>query len=310
MDSREKILEIIDNIKRVIKGQGEVLKLLVAGFLSDGHILLEDFPGTGKTTLAKTLAKTIGVNYKRVQFTPDLLPTDILGVSIYDQKSETFKIHKGPIFTNILLSDEINRASPRTQSALLESMEERQVSIDGVRYRLDDPFFVIATQNPIELSGTYPLPEAQLDRFAMKLSLGYISKEKEVEILSDKLVSDPLKDLTAVIDGDQLREIKEDISTIEVSDDIKNYIVEIVRATREDKNLTLGSSPRGSLTLMKIAQALAKIEGYNIVTPDQIKRIAVPVLAHRVILDQGAKFSGVEPEDCIKSILKNIEPPL
>ncbi len=310
MTAKETIQSISDNICTVIKGQEEAIRLLLSAFISGGHVLLEDVPGTGKTTLAKALAKSISAEYHRVQFTPDLLPTDILGVSIYDQRQHDFRFHQGPVFTNILLADEINRASPRTQSALLEAMGESQVSVDGVKYDLDELFFVIATQNPIEYHGTYPLPEAQMDRFAMRFELGYVSEGLEIEILTEQNTTHPLNSIKSVTSHADIIEARKQLSRVRVSDEIKQYIVEIIRETRNIQGVLNGASPRASLALMKAAQALALYDGLEFVTPDHIQELAIPVIAHRLMLDSQAKFSGLTAKGIIFEILKAVAVPV
>jgi MoxR-like ATPase len=310
MQAQEIIQAISTNISTVIKGQDKAIRLLLSAFISGGHVLLEDVPGTGKTTMAKALAKSIDAEYHRVQFTPDLLPTDILGVSIFDQRDHDFHFHRGPIFTNIMLADEINRASPRTQSALLEAMGESQVSVDGSRYALDDLFFVIATQNPIEYHGTYPLPEAQMDRFEMRFELGYVNQEQEVEILTEQNISHPIDSIKSCVSKDDIVELRHKISEIRVSPEIKNYIVTIIRNTRNTHGVLNGASPRASISLMKSAQALALFDGMEFITPDHIQELAHPVIAHRLMLDSQARFSGLTAHDVVSETLKSIPVPI
>ena len=310
MQSREVYQAIADNIGKVIKGQESAIKRLLAAFISGGHVLLEDVPGTGKTTLAKALAKSIDADYRRIQFTPDLLPTDILGVSIFDQRKQDFHFHAGPVFTNILLADEINRASPRTQSALLEAMAEAQISVDGHVRALNELFFVIATQNPIEFHGTYPLPEAQMDRFAMRFNLGYVDAAQEVSILSEQNKRHPLEEISACVSAADVSRLKHGVSDIRVSEEIKHYIVGIIRASRNIADIANGASPRASLALMKTAQALALIEGMEFVTPEHIQEIAVPVIAHRLMLNSQAKFSGLTAAELVRDILKRLPVPI
>lgn len=301
---------ITENIGRVIVGKAESLELLLVALLADGHVLIEDIPGLGKTLLAKSLAKSIGASFKRVQFTPDLLPADITGFNIYDQQTGEFVFQPGPVMANVLLADEINRTIPRTQSSLLESMEERQVTVDGRTYMLPDPFFVMATQNPIELEGTFPLPEAQLDRFVLRMGLGYPDKEEEMEILTRFQENDPLRDLEAVATPESISEMRQARKAIHVSRSVREYIAGIVRATREDPCLRLGGSPRGSLGLMRCAQALAALRGRTFVLPDDVKILAVPVLAHRLILREEERLRGASQTGVLRALLDRIPVPV
>lgn len=306
---REVYQKLLANIERVIHGQNDALRKVLAAFASDGHVLLEDFPGTGKTTLAKALARSIDATFKRVQFTPDLLPSDILGVSIYNQREQTFQFHEGPIFTNILLADEINRASPRTQSALLEAMGENQVSVEGERRKLADLFFVIATQNPVEFRGTYPLPEAQMDRFAIQFTLGYVSPEEEVTILSAQADNHPLERIASCVSSADIAALKTAVRQVKISEELKRYIVDLTGATRRVPGVQLGASPRASLALMKASQALAVFDGMDFVTPDHVQEMASPVIAHRLALEPQAKFSGLSAAGIVADIVKKIPVP-
>lgn len=275
---------IIRNLQRVIVGKDKAVRLTLAALLSDGHLLIEDVPGLGKTLLARSLARSINAQFKRVQFTPDLLPSDITGVSVYDPQSREFEFREGPVFCQILLADELNRATPRTQSALLEGMEERQVSVDGRTYRLPRPFFVVATQNPIEQQGVYHLPEAQLDRFLMQISLGYPEHEEEKRIVEEQRLVHPLESLESVADASDISALQVKVREVFVEPSVHDYLVRIVAATRRDPNVLLGGSPRASLALFRTAQALTLLEGRPFVLPDTVKEVVKPVLRHRLIL--------------------------
>ncbi len=301
--------DINNSIRAVIKGDDTVIRKILAAFFSGGHVLLDDYPGTGKTTLAKTLARTIHADFRRIQFTPDLLPSDIIGVSIYDPRDNSFHFHNGPVFTNILLTDEINRASPRTQSALLEAMAENQISADGHQYELGDLFFVIATQNPAESHGTYPLPESQMDRFTMQLRMGYVNRDEEVSILSDGF-DPPLDHVRSVATAEDIREIRKHIQTVRISEELKYYIVDIVAATRTWPGVVLGASVRASLSIMKTAQSLAFFDGIDFITPDHIQEIAPDIISHRMALDPQASFGGLTPRLVVHDIIRSIKAPV
>jgi len=301
--------KIIENMSRVIVGKYSCIELLLATLLADGHVLLEDVPGVGKTLIAKSLAKSIGGSFKRIQFTPDLLPADITGFNVYNQKTARFKFQPGPVITNILLADEINRTVPRTQASLLESMEERQVTIDGDTLPLPPPFFVIATQNPIELEGTFPLPEAQLDRFLMKIHLGYPDKDEEISILERFQEHDPIQELEAVVTQQQVVQLQHARKQIRVSSPVREYIADMVRSTRSSKFLRFGASPRGSIGLMRAAQALAALRDREYVLPDDIKYLARPVLSHRLIPESEQRLKGKTPEHFLEEIIDQVPVP-
>ena len=295
----------------IIKGHEKNIRNILACMISGGHVLLEDNPGTGKTTLAKTIAKTIdGAHFSRIQFTPDLLPSDILGVSILNQKTSEFNFHPGPIFTDILLADEINRASPRTQSALLESMAERQATIEGKCHHIDGIFFVIATQNSVEFRGSYPLPEAQMDRFTMQCSLGYISPEEESAILATQNGGHPLDDLKPSVTFDEVLALTAAVADIRVSDELRDYIVALTSATRNIEDVQLPASPRASLALMKVSQALSLFEGRDYVTPETIQQLAPDIIAHRLVVSPEAKFNGLTGRAIVENILEQTPAPV
>ncbi|MDE6976008.1 MAG: AAA family ATPase [Lachnospiraceae bacterium] len=306
---------IIENVERVIVGKRETVTLLLTALLARGHVLLEDMPGSGKTKLSKALARSLNAGFSRIQFTPDLLPSDVTGMNVFNRKSNEFDLRKGPVFTNILLADEINRATPRTQAGLLECMEERQVTIDGVSYPLEEPFFVAATQNPIETAGTFPLPEAQLDRFMMKLSLGGLSEQEEKAVLDRFGERDPYLDLRSVVTGEELMLMQKEAEGIFVCDALKRYMVEIARATRSRERVIAGVSTRGALALMCASRAYAALSGRDYCIPDDIKKLAVPVFAHRLVLSYGlvGGSGGYQKKDAagetIREILKAVPAP-
>ncbi|OGR10422.1 MAG: hypothetical protein A2277_21605 [Desulfobacterales bacterium RIFOXYA12_FULL_46_15] len=302
-------VNIMDNISKVIVGKKNPLKLMLVALLADGHVLLEDVPGVGKTLMARSLAASMGGTYKRIQFTPDLLPSDITGFNIYHQNEGRFKFQEGPVMANILLADEINRTVPRTQSSLLESMEERQVTVDGRTYPLPNPFFVIATQNPVELEGTFPLPEAQLDRFLLKIDIGYPDKQEEMDILKRFQVQDPFLTLSPVATPEQILLLQQERRKIIVSEPVRDYITTLVQATRHHPMVRYGASPRGSMALMRSAQALAALDGREFTLPDDIRALIKPVLAHRLVLNENERMRGEKPEQVLAGILEQTPVP-
>lgn len=307
---REKLVSMINETEKVIVGKRREIVLLMTALLSGGHVLIEDVPGTGKTTLAATLAAVCGLSFKRAQFTPDVMASDITGFNMYNRQKEKFEFIEGLAMCNIMLADEINRASPKTQSALLEAMEEGNVTVDGVSYPLPDPFFVVATQNPTGFVGTYPLPEAQLDRFSIRISLGYPQREEEIRIISERRGRNPMDDVRTLSCPDELRAMIKEVSGVFVDDRIYAYIVDLVAQTRSDDGLSLGASPRASLIVSKMAQATAYIIGRSYVVPEDIANIFIPVLSHRIALTREAKLSGVTADKILFSILKKTPVPI
>jgi MoxR-like ATPase len=307
---REKIDKLEENLKSVIKGKDEIIHLVLNALCSGGNILMDDVPGVGKTTMAKALALSIDGDFTRVQFTPDLLPSDITGSSIYNPHEAEFRFRRGPIFTNIFLADEINRASPRTQSALLEAMNEAQITVEGVTYKLEQPFLVIATENPVEYQGTYPLPEAQLDRFALEIKIGYPSEKDEVEILFSRHGHDPLDEIKPVINCKEICAVQKFAKSLNVEKTVAHYIVKVIRATREDDRVKLGASPRALIVLYNSAQAEAFLNGRDFVIPEDVKKLAPIVLSHRIILENKAKYAGVSKKTVIDEILDSVSIPV
>ncbi|RAQ95499.1 AAA family ATPase [Thermogemmatispora tikiterensis] len=303
------VQRVIRNVESVIVGKAEAVTFTLIAVICRGHVLIEDVPGVGKTVLTKSIARSIGCSFKRIQFTPDLLPSDITGVSIYNQKTGNFEFRPGPIMAQIVLADEVNRATPKTQSALLEAMEESQVTVDGRSYPLPEPFMVMATQNPIEYEGTFPLPEAQLDRFMMNISLGYPSPADEINILNSQQDHHPLEDLQQIMTAEELLEIQKQIRAIHVDQSIREYIVAITNATRHHGNIYLGASPRGSLALFRAAQALAAIRGRSYVIPDDVKMMVKPTLAHRIIVTPAARVRSVTSSAILDEILQTVPVP-
>jgi MoxR-like ATPase len=301
--------KIINNVEKVIFGKRDAIEMTVIGLLCQGHILIEDVPGVGKTMLARSLARSIGCEFSRIQFTPDMLPSDVTGVSVFNQKTLEFEFRPGPIMAQIVLTDEINRATPKTQAALLEAMEERQITVDGHTYALSEPFLVLATQNPIEYEGTFPLPEAQLDRFLLRINLGYPDKQEEVEVLDSQQYQHPINEVEQVVDERELRAAQEALKEVYVDPLIKTYIVDIVSQTRRHPEVYLGASPRGSLTLYRTAQAYAAVRGRDYVIPDEIKMLAHSGLAHRMIVSPAARIKDVSSEAVLDDILGSVPVP-
>jgi MoxR-like ATPase len=298
---------IVDNVETVIVGKRESIELVIVALLVQGHVLIEDVPGTGKTMLARAIAASLGISFNRLQCTPDLMPNDITGVSIFNQKTSSFEFRQGPVFVNVLLADEINRATPRAQAALLEAMQERQVTVDGTTYHLSRPFLVLATQNPIELEGTFPLPEAQLDRFLLRISMGYPHQQEEIQILRNLKRVHPIESIQRVVDGSALVDLQEPVSSVFVDETLERYILSIVRATRTHPDIALGASPRGSLALYKCSQALAALRGRDYVIPDDIKLLAPYALVHRLIVKPESQLRGRSAVGVLDEILEQAE---
>ncbi len=307
---QQQIQAVIENIEKVMIGKREIAELSIVALLAGGHVLLEDVPGVGKTMMVRSLSKSVGANFKRIQFTPDLLPSDVIGVSIYNPKTLQFEFRPGPIVGNIILADEINRTSPKTQAALLEAMEEASITIDGETLDISKPFFVMATQNPIEYEGTYPLPEAQLDRFLLKIKMGYPTAQQEIEVLRRAENRQPIQEIEAVMSVEELLKLQQHVKQVYVEDGVKSYIVDIARATRNHQNVYLGVSPRASIALMKAAQAYAFMQNRDFVKPDDIKYLAPFVFSHRLILAPEARYEGVQPEKVIQEVIQQIFVPV
>jgi MoxR-like ATPase len=301
--------KINDNVEKVIVGKHPVVQLTTIALLCEGHVLIEDVPGTGKTMLAKSVSKSLGCKFRRIQFTPDMLPSDVTGVSVFNQKTREFEFRPGPVMAQIVLTDEINRATPKTQSALLEAMEERQITVDGVTYPMEQPFLVLATQNPIEYEGTFPLPEAQLDRFMMRISLGYPSSDDEITMLDSQQHTHPVTRIDQVVSDQELIQAQQRIKDVYINDLVKEYIVKLVNASRKHPDVYLGSSPRGSIALYKTGQAHAAIQGRDYVIPDDIKALAMVTLAHRLIISPSARIKNVDPRAVVQEILDSTPVP-
>jgi MoxR-like ATPase len=308
--SAETIRAVIDNLARVVHAPEETLRLSVLCLVGEGHLILEDFPGVGKTMLAKALARSLDVSFSRMQFTPDLLPSDVTGVNVFDQRSNEFEFKPGPVFANLLLVDEINRASPKTQAALLECMQEQQVTVDGVSYELGRPFMVMATQNPIEYEGTYPLPEAQLDRFTMRIAIGYPPLSDEAKMLTEQTGNPPLDDLEPVADAADAISLADDAKSIFVEESLNRYVVALLRATRADSRLYLGASPRAGIALLRVAKARALAAGRGFLEPDDVKAVATAVLSHRLILAPEARSTGLTGEEIVRETLEKTPVPV